>query len=137
MDDLLCEIIAEAMLRSPCGTGSCRLSADAHPWYFEIRHLDAGPHACPVCRGAELPRYTVSIATLLGPRRDALTAALNAWMRHLHLHVSAPARSTGGDGRPIDADALPDAPLSTRATARSGADAAAGSRDRVGRGPRD
>jgi len=133
-DDLLCEILADAMLRSPCATATCRVSADPHRWHWVVRHLDDSGHECPVCRGDELPTYFVSIYTLLSPRRDALVASLNAFLAHCH--TSAPAVSGGRDGAPAtDGDATADGAAPDGGPARCGVAAVCG--DRVGSSPRD
>jgi hypothetical protein len=133
-DEFFADLLSAAMLGAPCATETCQLSAEPHRWYLEIVHLADG-HTCPFHTGVAYPRYFLSVYTLLGSKRGALVAALNAWLQHLHA-TSAPATSSGGGGSaPIDGDPTADAALGN-----GSAGAGLGSPicwDAVGTGPSD
>ncbi len=83
-DDPWALLIAAAMEQSPCATADCSIDYTTTPWYADLQHLDAGGHVCPMCVPGELPRYLISVASLMTLRRELLTERIATWLSHLH-----------------------------------------------------
>jgi hypothetical protein len=113
-DEMLCEIMAAAILKSACAEAKCRVSAEPHKWWVYVVHLDEHAHTCPACEwGTGYPRHFISNESLYMSDRGLLVKHLSTWLSHLHSQPADPAvlhgGSGGGGGAPIDADASSDA----------------------------
>lgn len=138
-DEMLADLLAQAILKSACAQAQCRVSAEVHKWFVYVVHLDDHAHTCAGCDWKNgYPWRLISNESLCMSDRGVLVADLSRWLSHLHASQDAiPSGSGGGGGgAPIDGDA----PASTPGGGLRGDDGSSGdssARDRVGSRPRD
>lgn len=132
-DEMLADLLAQAILNSACAQAYCRVSAEVHKWYVYVVHLDEHAHSCAGCDwGTGYPSRLISNESLYMSDRGVLVASVARWLSHLHASQDAALSTGGGGSAPFDGDATADA---LSGDGLIGGDSSA--RDRVGSRPRD